>query len=495
MIQYQAFLPEIWLVGAAFLVLIFELFYKSNSDRGLLKAVAVVGVVGALLSLGCELGCVSGGCPVQACCSMGTTVPTAFGGFLKTDALAAFFKLIILLATLLTLLISFRYFKANPTFYVAEFIAIILFSAAGASVLTSAQEIITLYVALETLTISSYLLAAFMKKDKSSNEAGMKYLLLGAFSSALLLFGFSYLYGFTGTTVIADIGKALATQVSSPLLTLAVIMIVAGLAFKISLAPFHMWTPDVYEGSPTPVTAFLSVASKTAGFAAFVRLFWVGLSVPALQPTWIGLFAVLAVLSIILGNLEALPQRNIKRLMAYSSIAQAGYISAGFLAGGQLGLTAVLFYLFVYLFANMSVFLAIAIVNGKTGTDQIEDYAGIWKRSPLIGVVLLVGLLSLAGVPPFAGFSGKWYLFGAAISKGYTWIALVGMIFSVVSLYYYLQVARQALVSEPKDPSPIEMNWVERAVLVISVVFIVTLGFWPTPVMQMAQTAASSLFN
>jgi len=493
-IQVQAFLPELWLVSAAFLVIIADLFQKSTSSKTVVKGIAVLGVVGALLSLCCISGC--GSCPISACCSaVAGNVPTAFGGFLKTDALSVFFKVIILLATLFTLLISFRFFKANPTPYLTEFIAVLLFSAAGASALTSAQEIITLYVALETLTISSYLLASFMKKDKASNEAGMKYLLLGAFSSALLLFGFSYLYGFTGTTVISEIGKVLATQVASPLLTLSVIMIVAGLAFKISLAPFHMWTPDVYEGAPTPVTAFLSVASKTAGFAAFVRLFWVGLSVPALQPTWIALFAVLAVISIILGNLEALPQRNIKRLMAYSSIAQAGYISTGFLAGGQLGLTAVLFYMFVYLFANMGVFLAITIVAAKTGSEQIEDYAGMWKRSPLIGIMLLVGLLSLAGVPPFAGFSGKWYLFGAAISKGYTWIALVGMIFSVVSLYYYLQVARQALISAPKDDSPIELSWVENAVLVICVLFIVTLGFWPTPIMQIAQTAATSLFN
>jgi NADH-quinone oxidoreductase subunit N len=491
-IQVQAFLPELWLVATAFLVIIAELIQKSTATKTMVKGIAVVGVVGALLSLCCVGGC--GSCPFNSSCSM-ESVPQAFNGFLKTDGLAVFFKFIILTATLFTLLISFRYFKANPTHYMAEFIAVLLFSAAGASALTSAQEIITLYVALETLTISSYLLASFMKKDKASNEAGMKYLLLGAFSSDLLLFGFSYLYGFTGTTVISEIGKALATQVSSPLLTLAVIMIIAGLAFKISLAPFHLWTPDVYEGAPTPITAYLSVASKTAGFAAFVRLFWVGLSVPALQPTWIGLFAVLAVLSIILGNLEALPQRNIKRLMAYSSIAQAGYISTGFLVGGQLGLTAVLFYIFVYLFANMGVFLAITIVYAKTGSDQIEDYAGMWKRSPLIGVVLLVCLLSLAGVPPFAGFAGKWYLFGAAISKGYTWIALTGMVFSVVSLYYYLQVARQALFPEPKDPSPIEMNWVERSVLIICVVFTITLGFWPTPVMQIAQSAASSLFN
>jgi len=436
-IQVQAFLPELWLVVTAFLILVAELFQKPDSTRIFIKGIAVVGVLGSLLSLCCVGGC--GTCPFSTCGSV-ESLPEAFNGFLKTDGLALFFKFIILSATLLTLLISFRYFKANPTNYTSEFIAILLFSAAGASALTSARELITLYVSLETLTISSYLLASFMKKDKTSNEAGMKYLLLGAFSSALLLFGFSYLYGFTGTTVISEIGKDLATQVSSPLLTLAVIMIVAGLAFKISLAPFHMWTPDVYEGAPTPITAYLSVASKTAGFAAFVRLFWVGLSVPALQPTWVGLFGVLAALSMILGNLEALPQKNIKRLMAYSSIAQAGYITTGFLAGGPLGLSAVLFYLFIYLFSNMGVFLAITIVYSKTGSDQIEDFAGIWKRSPLIGVVLLVCLLSLAGIPPLAGFAGKWYLFSAAISKGYVWIALVGLIFSTVSLYYYLQI-------------------------------------------------------
>ncbi len=421
MIQVSAFLPELWLVGTAILILVIDLCRKPQSAKGLLNWIACLGVLGALFSL----ACLNGTCLFSACTS--SSPVQAFAGFLKTDGLALFFKMIILLATLLSLIMTIRYFKTYTT-YAAEFLAVLLFSAAGASALASAQEIITLYISLETLTISSYLLASFMKKDKGSNEAGMKYLLLGAFSSAVLLLGFSYLYGLTGTTVIADLSKNLATQPTSPMMALAVILIIAGLAFKISLAPFHMWTPDVYEGAPTPVTAFLSVASKTAGFAAFVRLFWVGLSSPAVLPVWLGLFAVLAVMSMILGNLEALPQTNIKRMMAYSSIAQAGYISTGFLAGGQLGLTAVLFYLFVYLFANLGAFLAIVIVSNKTGSDQIEDYAGMWKRSPLIGVVLLVCLLSLAGVPPFAGFSGKWYLFGAAISKGYTWLALVGMV-------------------------------------------------------------------
>ena len=484
MINYSAFATEIWLVLTAMLILVVELFQSKDSKRGVLNAIALLGTLGALVTLYCPLGCSAAVSPA----------PQAFNGFLKTDGLAVFFKMIVLLATLLTLLMSFRYFQTHKTAYPAEFLAILLFSAAGATALASAQEIITLYISLETLTISSYLLASYMKKDKGSNEAGMKYLLLGAFSSAILLFGFSYIYGLTGTTVITEVAKSLATQPANPLAVFALILIVGGLAFKISLAPFHLWTPDVYEGAPTPVTAFLSVASKTAGFAAFVRLFWVGLNVPALQPVWVGLFAVLAAMSIILGNLEAIPQKNIKRLMGYSSIAQAGYISTGFLAIGPMGLTALLFYLFVYLFANLGAFLAIVIVSNKTGSEQIEDYAGMWKRSPLIGVVLLVCLLSLAGVPPFAGFSGKWYLFGAAISKGYTWLALTGMVFSVISLYYYLQVSRQCLIADAKDPSPIEVGFAEKIVLLVCVIVTVTLGFWPAPVMDLAQAAASSLF-
>jgi NADH-quinone oxidoreductase subunit N len=489
MIQYSVFMPEIWMTATAALILVWDLFLKKDSDRTILSWVAALGLIGALLSLPCEWNFF---CPGN--CSMGAYPHEAFNGFLKLDALAVFFKTIILLATLLTLLITHRHFKSYSTPYPAEFLAILLFSAAGASALSSAQEIVTLYIALETLTISSYLLASFMKKDKGSNEAGMKYLLIGAFSSALLLFGFSYLYGLSGTTTLAGMARALADQPVSPLGVLAVIMVIGGLSFKISLAPFHMWTPDVYEGAPTPVTAFLSTVSKTAGFAAFIRLFWVGLAVPSLQPIWVVLFAVLAAASIVLGNLEAIPQTNLKRLMAYSSIAQAGYISTGFLAGGQLGLTAVLFYLFVYLFANLGIFLSISLVSAKTGSEDIAAFGGMWKRSPLIGVMLLVGLLSLAGVPPFAGFSGKWVLFSAAVHQGYTWLAMVGMIFSVVSLYYYLMVAKKALVDPPAETTPIPINLLEKSALFLCIALTVVLGFWPTPIMKMAETAATNLF-
>jgi len=487
--QIGAFLPELLLIGTAIFVLLVELFFDFENKKNAINGLAFLGVLGSLFSLPCL-----GNFCCSSSCSLGPLPVQAFNGFLKTDELALFFKTIILLATLYTLLASFRYFESHNIRHRSEFLAILLFSAAGASSLTSAQEIITLYVSLETLSISSFLLAAFMKKDRASNEAGMKYLLLGVFSSALLLFGFSYLYGLTGTTVIAEIGKSLSAQPVSSIEVFAVILVVAGLAFKISLAPFHMWTPDVYEGAPTPVTAYLSIASKSAGFAAFVRLFWVGLSAPSIAPIWIGLFSILAALSMILGNLEALPQTNIKRLLGYSSIAQAGYLSVGFMVGGQLGITALLFYLFVYLFANMGVFLTATIVSSKIGSEQIVDYAGLWKRSPFLGVVLMVGLLSLAGLPPFAGFVGKWYLFSAAISKGYIWLVVIGVIFSVVSLYYYLQVVRRALFLEPKDVSPIEIGPYEKLALGVSVVVIILLGFWPTVMLQAAQSAASSLF-
>lgn len=491
MINIYAFLPELYLVATASLILILDILPGAENRKGLLNWVAGIGVLVSIASLSCVGGWCGLGCSVEP----GSGPVTSFNGFLVTDNLALFFKWVILLATLLTLVLSFRYFKARSTPYPGEFLALLIFSAAGASALASAQEIVTLFIALETLTISSYLLASFMKKDKGSNEAGMKYLLLGAFSSAVMLLGFSYLFGLTGTTVLRKMAEVLAAQSASPLAVLAVILVIAGLAFKISLAPFHMWTPDVYEGAPTPVTAYLSVASKTAGFAAFVRIFWEGLSVPALMTTWTALFAVLAALSIVLGNLIAIPQSNIKRMMAYSSIAQAGYLAIGFLAGNAMGLTALLFYSFVYLFANMGAFLAIVIVAARTGSEQIEDYSGLWKRSPLLGVVLLVCLLSLAGVPPFAGFSGKWYLFGAAISKGYTWLALLGMGFSVVSLFYYLQVVKKALMSDPREDSPIEVNFLEKAVLLVCIVVTVLFGFWPTPLMDLAQSAASSLFS
>jgi NADH-quinone oxidoreductase subunit N len=488
-IHYTAFFTEIWLVMTAILVLLVDLFFEFENKNKALNGIAFLGVSLAFLTLPC-----SGSLCCSGMCALGSLPVEAFNGSLKTDGLALFFKMIILLGTLFTLLAAFRYFDSRQIRHRAEFIAILLFSAAGATSVASSQEIITLYVSLETLTISSFLLAAFLKKDKGSNEAGLKYFLMGAFSSAVLLFGFSYLYGLTGTTVIAEMGKRLATQPASAIEVLAVILVVAGLSFKISLAPFHMWTPDVYEGAPTPVTAYLSVVSKTAGFAAFVKLFWEGLTAPALTPVWVGLFSVLAALSMILGNLEALPQTNIKRLLGYSSIAQAGYLVTGFLAGGSLGLTSLLFYLVAYLLANMAVFLTVVIVSAKTGSEQIVDYAGLWKRAPFLGIVLTVSLFSLAGLPPFAGFAGKWYLFSAAVSKGYIWLVLIGVLFSTVSLYYYLQIVRQALLVEPKDESNIEVGPYEKIALGFSVTALILFGFWPTPLIHLAQAAAASLF-
>ncbi len=480
MIRYSAFFPELVLAITAILIIGLDLiFKKSKTKQSFLNWVSFSGVLFSIAIV----------------CFDGNILSTSFHQFLVTDPLAVFGKIIILVSALLTLLMTFRYFKSNTTEHQAEFLVIILFATIGASALTSAQEIITLYVALETLTISSYILAAYMKRDAGSNEAGMKYLLLGAFSSAVLLFGFSYLYGATATTNILKMNERLMTEPLNALIVLGIIFVIAGLSFKISLAPFHMWTPDVYEGAPTPVTAYLSVASKAAGFIAFIRIFLVALNTPALVHIWGGLFAVLAALSIVIGNLSAIPQKNIKRMMAYSSVAQAGYIIIGLLVNNQLGLTAMLFYLFVYLFANMGAFLAIVIVSSQINSEQIDDFSGLWKRSPLISMALLIFMLSLAGVPPFAGFTGKWYLFGAAIQNGYLWLGLLGMIFSVISLYYYLQIVRRTLVLDSPENKPISISVIEKTALIICMLVTIVLGFYATPLMHVIHRTVGSFMN
>jgi len=476
-IATAAFSVELILLGTSLLVLGWDLFLKEGSKKDILYILAFLGTGAATLL-------VYDRCP--------WSTGTAFAGFLVTDSLALFGKGIILIATLYTLAMLVRYLKKAGERYAAEFIGILLIASAGATALASSREIITLYISLETLTISSYLLASFAKKDAASNEAGMKYLLLGAFSTALLLFGFSYLYGLTGTTMIEEMASRLRLMPPGPLGVFAVILVVAGLAFKIALVPFHMWAPDVYEGAPTPVTAYLSVASKTAGFMAFIQLFVLGLTVPGLEEVWMGLFGVLAVLTMAVGNLAAIPQTNIKRMMAFSSVGQAGYIILGILAADKLGITAVLYYLFLYAFTNFGIFYSIQLVSHKTGNDLIEDYAGLSRRQPLIAATFLVCLLSLAGVPPLAGFTGKWYLFSAAVQRGYVILVFFGILFSVVSLYYYLQVIRKAYITEPKDASEIPVHPMEKAILLFSIVMTVVLGAFPGAFMRLAEAAAST---
>jgi len=338
---------------------------------------------------------------------------TMFDGMYYVDDYSIFFKQLFLAAAVLVTLSATMYVKKIGPNY-GEFFVMMVFATFGMMVLSSAGDFITLYLGLETMTITFYILTGYNKDDSKSVEAGVKYLILGALSSGVLLYGLSLVYGLTGTTVIADVATKLQAFESMPAaLLVGLVFLIAGFGFKISAVPFQMWSPDVYEGAPTPVTAFLAVGSKAAAFAIMVRLFFVAF--PAFDVQWKLLFAALAALTIIIGNLVAIPQTNIKRMLAYSSIAQAGYIMTGVVAANAAGVKGVAFYAMLYVFATMGAFIVVMTFSANTGSDEIKDYAGLAQRSPLMASVLTVSLLSMAGIPPLAGFAGKFYLFSAIV--------------------------------------------------------------------------------
>lgn len=477
MIRWEVFYTEVILVLTALVLLIVDLLWKNISHRFF----AALSGTGLLLSF------------LPQFLSFQKFQGTAFAGFLEKDAWALFFQGLIVLGTLLTVVMVDRFWKGTPTAYPAEFLAILLFSAAGGCAVAGARELLTLYIGLETLTISSYLLAAYLKKQATSHEAGLKYFLVGAFSSALLLMGFSYLYGLAGTSRLDVIADRLAQTPETVMMQTALVLITAGLAFKISASPFHMWTPDVYEGAPTPITAYLSVVSKAVGFAAAARIFYVAFSNPVLEQSTVWLLGLLSALSMVWGNLAAIPQEGLKRMLAYSTIGQAGYLLLGVMTLDRLGATAMLYYLFLYLFANLGAFTAVNIVATHLGSDRISEMKGLAVRSPILAATFLLTFLSLAGVPPFAGFLGKWYLFSAAIRQGAVWLVVIGILFSVVSLYYYLQVIKQAYIRETSEKTSIAVTGVEKSVLWICMVFSVLLGVYAKPFMKLAQVAAHAL--
>jgi NAD(P)H-quinone oxidoreductase subunit 2 len=317
-----------------------------------------------------------------------------------------------------------------------------------------------IFVSLETLSISSYLLTGYMKRDPRSNEAALKYLLIGASSSAVFLYGSSFLYGlYVGETQLGEIATSFSQNPQSPAigLVIALVFIIAGIAFKISAVPFHQWTPDVYEGSPTPVVAFLSVGSKAAGFALAIRLLVTAF--PSVSEQWHFVFTALAIFSLILGNVVALAQTSMKRLLAYSSIAQAGFVMIGFIAGTEAGYASMIFYLLVYLFMNLGGFTCVILFSLRTGTDQISEYAGLYQKDPLLTLGLSLCLLSLGGIPPLVGFFGKIYLFWAGWQAGLYTLVLLGLITSVVSIYYYIRVVKMMVVKEPHEMSESVENY------------------------------------
>lgn len=378
--------------------------------------------------------------------------PAAFLNSFSADNLSIVFRGIIALSTLVTILMSIRYVEQSGT-ALAEFIGILLTATLGGMFLSGSNDLVMIFISLETLSISSYLMTGYTKRDPRSNEAALKYLLIGAASSAIFLYGVSLLYGLSGgETNLGAIAANLNLGGEQSLgMAIALVFIIAGIAFKISAVPFHQWTPDVYEGSPTPVVAFLSVGSKAAGFALAIRLL---VSVfDSVSEEWRFIFTALAILSMVLGNVVALAQSSMKRMLAYSSIAQAGFVMIGMVAGTEAGYASMIFYLLIYLFMNLGAFACIVLFSLRTGSDQISDYAGLYQKDPLLTLALSICLLSLGGIPPMAGFFGKIYLFWAGWQAGLYGLVLLGLITSVVSIYYYIRVVKMMVVKEPQEMS------------------------------------------
>ncbi len=414
-----------------------------------------------------------------------------FAGHVALDNFATFFNITFLFAAGLTILMSDDYLKREG-YPVGEYYALILFTTAGAMWMASGTDLMTIFLGLEVLSISLYVLAGFFRGQLRSNEAGLKYFLLGAFSTGFLLYGIALLYGVTGTTNVADIGIFLSENgsvLTSPMTVAGMLLLSVGFLFKIAAAPFHMWTPDVYQGAPTPVTAFMSAGPKAAAFAAFLRVFILGLE--PLQAEWTALFCLLAVLTMIVGNVIAIQQTNIKRMLAYSSIAHAGYAMVGMVAANEVGLSGILFYMLGYTFMNLGAF-AVLVLAGKKGEENLtlDGFAGFGYKRPFLGVAMTIFLFSLMGIPPTVGFAGKFYIFAGAVKSGYVWLAVIGVLNSAVSLYYYLRVMVAMYFRDPaEDYAWVKLNAATVVSIVVAIVGILYLGILPGPVMEMAKLA------
>jgi len=432
------------------------------------------------------------------------TPPTTVLALMAVDPYALFFKVIAVSCVMLVILAAVPYLQDRSR-YRGEFYALLVFAALAISLASSGTDLISIYLGMEFLSITSYVLAGFLRDDKKSSEAGIKYFLYGAVASAVMLYGMSLLYGVTGTTNLSEIAQVLAYgPPSSQWLAVAcIVLLLTGFAFKIVLAPFHQWAPDTYEGAPTPVTAFLSVGSKAAGFAILMRVFLSALPAFRWNIGWMAFLIALSIISMALGNLIALRQTNIKRMLAYSSIGQAGYIIIGFIClafnvqSTFIGLNGTLFYLFAYLFTNLAVFTAVIALETATGSSEITEFRGLVTRQPLIAGVMLVGLLSLAGIPGTAGFLGKFFVFGAAIQFNTLQtlvLALVAIITSVIAAFYYLNVVRYMFFeSADEEARPIAVSTGLKAGLLVTAIAILVIGIYPQPFIELSTRSIQML--
>jgi len=483
-------MPEIILLVFAAAVILLDLFI---TRKGVLVVVSIIGIlVSGLFSV-----------------SFWDVNLSFFNGMLSVDSYAVFFKVLFLGVSLLLILASTDYASKFKRFQ-GEYYALILLATAGMMLMAAGTDLITLYISLELTSISLYILVAFLK-DRQSTEASLKYLLLGAVSSGVLLYGMALVFGVTGRTQLGEIAQAvqslsLSGAMDNPALMVGLVMMIAGFGFKIAAVPFHMWVPDVYEGAPTTITAFLSVASKAAGFAIIMRVFFSAFGIPDwLSHNWGMIFAVLAVIGMTAGNIAAIPQNNIKRMLGYSSIAQAGYLMVG-LAGmgvfpafsslpyGLLAQSGVLFFLASYAVTNLGAFIAVIAISRKINSDSIPDYAGMGRRSPWLAAALTLCLISLIGIPPASGFMAKFFIFSSAVQNGLIWLVIIAAVNSVISAYYYLRVIKVMWFGESAAPvenaSP---SFPPVLALAISCLGVLLLGIIPGLLMRLAEVVTHLL--
>ncbi len=460
-------MPEILMTAFALIVLLLDLLIKKK------EAVAVISIAGvSIISL-----------------SLLKTTGSTFGGMYIADGYSTFFKIIFFINVILTILISIKYIAIERVNY-GEYYSLILFSTIGMMIMASASDLITLYLGLELMALSTYVLAGFIRHNLKSTESALKYFLLGAFSSGFLLYGISIVYGLTGTTDL----KAIATFITERGLSgnlsllLAIAMLTVAFGFKIAAAPFHMWAPDVYEGAPTSITAFMSVGPKAAGFAVIGRVFMIAFA--AVKADWATILIPVSILTMAVGNIVALSQTNIKRMLAYSSIAHAGYALLGIITANSEGISSMMNYLFIYAFMNIGAFAVIIMLRseGIKGED-LSDYEGLSKTHPMAAALMLIFMFSLTGIPPTAGFIGKLYVFMAAINAGYTWLVIIAVIFSAISAYFYLRVVMYMYMRDPKAELPLTTSFTNGLALAVTTAAVLIIGVFPTMLVEFARAA------
>ena len=456
-VNWMALLPELLILGFAIIVLLGELFLSSSSRRSL----GLVSLAGIIASL-------------AAVINLWGVKTTLFNGMFSVDLTANVLKMILLVTTALVVL---GVIKVKVNMGEGEFFSLMLFSVMGTMFMASATDLIMLFIALELTVIPAYVLTASRKNARSA-EAALKYFLLGVVASVILLYGMTLLFGLTGQTNFAAMAAKLATHQVEPLLVVAMLMVIVGLGFKIAAVPFHFWAPDVYEGSPVPVASYLAAGPKAGGFAAIIHFFPVALA--SVTSAWAAVFAVLAVLSMSLGNLAALAQGQVRRLLGYSAVAHTGYLLVGLAVATQSGYSSLIFYFFVYSLAALGAFLVILATTEWGIGEHVTDFAGLSKKAPILAMAMAVFLFSLVGLPPFAGFMGKLFLFSAAVKSNLIWLAVVGVLNSAISFGYYVTVIRQMYLVHPENDEAVTVSKPLYASILLIMAAIVVLGVYPT---------------